>query len=59
MEETCARASSSHSGRDTTESSSQQSENIVLNMYMPCYTSFLASNITSPCFIFFITLPIF
>ncbi len=36
MEEASAKESSTHSGRDTTESSSQQSENNVLNMCTLC-----------------------
>jgi hypothetical protein len=35
MEKACARAFSTHSGHYTTESSIQQSENIVLNMCVP------------------------
>ncbi len=54
MEVNCARASSTHSGCDTKESGSQQSENIVLNMCMPYCSYFLASNVTS-LFLFCLT----
>jgi hypothetical protein len=43
MEETCAKVSPTHSTCDTTEASSQQSENIVLNAYTLYYMYIILS----------------
>jgi hypothetical protein len=54
MEETCAEVSPTHSTRDTTEASSQQSENIVLDAYTLCYTLFFHETLLSLLYFFII-----